>query len=204
MRRTKEDALQTREKLLETAERLFAEQGVGRTSLQDIAAAAGMTRGAIYWHFKDKADLFCAMMDRAVLPMEETLKDLTDQPDMESLEHVRDALLNALRLIAEDERTRRVFGIATRKTEFGEELASVHERRLATQLRCRAYIEGAVRRAQKRGVVKPLPNARMVAVNLQAIITGLIELWMLDPTMFPLVKAGQQALDTYLAGLKPS
>ena len=48
MRRTKEDAQQTRESLLDAAECLFAERGVSRTSLQDIAKAAGVTRGAVY------------------------------------------------------------------------------------------------------------------------------------------------------------
>lgn len=48
MRRTKEDALLTKEKLLDTAELLFADQGVSQTSLQKIAQAAGVTRGAIY------------------------------------------------------------------------------------------------------------------------------------------------------------
>ena len=45
-------------------------QGVTRTSLAEVATAAGMTRGAVYWHFKDKADLFRAMCDRATLPLE--------------------------------------------------------------------------------------------------------------------------------------
>jgi AcrR family transcriptional regulator len=70
VRRTKDDAQATRSQLLDAAERVFAEKGVSRTSLNDIAAAAGTTRGAIYWHFKNKADVFNAMMDRVILPME--------------------------------------------------------------------------------------------------------------------------------------
>ena len=70
MRKTKEDALATRERLLDAAEALFRERGVTRTSLAEVATAAGMTRGAVYWHFKDKADLFRAMCDRATLPLD--------------------------------------------------------------------------------------------------------------------------------------
>ena len=62
-RRTKEDALATRDALLDAAERVFGRRGVARTSLAQIAEEAGLTRGAVYWHFKDKADLFTAMMD---------------------------------------------------------------------------------------------------------------------------------------------
>ena len=57
VRRTKADAEATRLSLLDAAEQLFQARGVSRTSLNDIATAAGTTRGAIYWHFKDKADL---------------------------------------------------------------------------------------------------------------------------------------------------
>ncbi|RZI93264.1 MAG: TetR family transcriptional regulator, partial [Rubrivivax sp.] len=78
VRRTKEDALATRDRLLDAAEHLFQAKGVSRTSLNDIATAAGTTRGAIYWHFKDKADLFNAMMERVTLPLEESAKQLDD------------------------------------------------------------------------------------------------------------------------------
>ena len=61
VRRTKEEAQETRNRILDAAERVFVERGVGRSSLNEIATAAGVTRGAIYWHFQDKADVFNAM-----------------------------------------------------------------------------------------------------------------------------------------------
>ena len=70
VRRTKEDALATREAIMEAAAVLFEQQGVSGTTLQHIATAAGVTRGAIYWHFIDKSALFTALMERAKMPME--------------------------------------------------------------------------------------------------------------------------------------
>ena len=64
VRRTKDAALETRAHILDTAEEVFQKKGVSSTSLDDIARAAGVTRGAIYWHFKNKADLFDALMQR--------------------------------------------------------------------------------------------------------------------------------------------
>ena len=61
VRRTKEDAMATRDSILDAAELLFAERGVSSTTLQHIATAAGVTRGAIYWHFKNKQALLTAM-----------------------------------------------------------------------------------------------------------------------------------------------
>ncbi|MCQ5014251.1 TetR family transcriptional regulator, partial [Escherichia coli] len=57
-RKTNQDAQVTRQHILDVALRLFSQQGVSSTSLGEIAKAAGVTRGAIYWHFKDKSDLF--------------------------------------------------------------------------------------------------------------------------------------------------
>mgnify|MGYP000926718169 CR=1 FL=1 len=54
VKKSKADAELTRQHLLDAAELLFLERGVSRTSLQHIATAAGATRGAIYWHFKDR------------------------------------------------------------------------------------------------------------------------------------------------------
>jgi TetR/AcrR family acrAB operon transcriptional repressor len=57
-RRTKEEALETREQVLDAAELVFRERGVGHASLAEVADAAGVTRGAIYHHFASKAELF--------------------------------------------------------------------------------------------------------------------------------------------------
>ncbi|MCR5536786.1 MAG: TetR family transcriptional regulator [Succinivibrio sp.] len=65
-RSTPKQAEQTRKLILKTALKLFAKQGYDETSLSDIATAAGITRGAIYWHFKDKIDLLdklCVSLD---------------------------------------------------------------------------------------------------------------------------------------------
>ena len=61
VRKTKEDTEQTYTALLDAAERVFKDKGVAAATLNDIAGAAGMTRGAIYWHFKDKEELFDAL-----------------------------------------------------------------------------------------------------------------------------------------------
>jgi AcrR family transcriptional regulator len=63
MRRTKEDALETRQALLNAALRVFSEKGLEATRLEDIAERAEVTRGALYWHFKNKEDLLISLLD---------------------------------------------------------------------------------------------------------------------------------------------
>ena len=130
-RRTKEDAIATRNSLIDAAEGVFCEKGVTRASLSDIAQAAGATRGAIYWHFKDKVDLFGAMMDRVTLPLEQGFGALEESTCPDPVERLRAVLALVLHGVASDERTRRVFEIALYKVEYVGELIGVRDRHIA-------------------------------------------------------------------------
>ncbi|WP_198153674.1 TetR/AcrR family transcriptional regulator [Catenuloplanes japonicus] len=65
-RRIDEIGDESRRRILDAAEDLFAERGVGRTSFVDIAARSGISRGSIPWHFKNKDGLVLAVLERAV------------------------------------------------------------------------------------------------------------------------------------------
>ncbi len=56
-RKTKEDAEETKDSILEAATKVFMDKGFSNASLEQIAKKAGVTRGAIYWHFKNKMDI---------------------------------------------------------------------------------------------------------------------------------------------------
>jgi TetR/AcrR family transcriptional regulator, acrAB operon repressor len=201
VRRTKQEALATRNSLLDSAELLFQAQGVSRTSLQEIAQAAGTTRGAIYWHFKDKADLFNAMMERVTLPLEEALQRAGDADVADPLAQMRKALLHALDKTMTDAQTRRVFEVATHKVEYIDELSAVRERHLRVRNECLAEMESTLRTAsQRRGQRLPI-SAAAAACGLHAMIDGLIQNWLLDPKAFDLRTTGKRVFDTYLAGL---
>lgn len=201
VRRTKADAQVTRHSLLDAAELLFQARGVSRTSLNDIAVAAGTTRGAIYWHFKDKADLFNAMMERVTLPMEQSLPSASASDTSDPVAEIRGAMLEALRRTAEDEHTRRVFDVATNKVEYVDELMAVQQRHLRVRGECLARNQLAMDRAVKLSG-KPLPiSASTAALGLHVMVSGLIQNWLLDQQAFDLLPVGQQTVDTYLTGL---
>jgi TetR/AcrR family acrAB operon transcriptional repressor len=202
VRRTKEEALATRNLILDTAELLFQQRGVSRTSLHEIAQAAGLTRGAIYWHFKDKADLFNAMMERATMPLEESICSIDAGSDEDPLDHIRTNLLKALKLTTTSPQARRVFEIATHKVEYVDELLAVRDRHLAGRNECLSHVECALKAAMQRGLISNKAPARSVALGLHALVDGLIQNWMLDPDSFDLVRVGKHVIDTYLAGLK--
>ena len=200
-RRTKEDALATRSQLLDAAERLFHDQGVSRTALNDIAVAAGTTRGAIYWHFKDKADLFNAMMERVTLPLENAIGRVGAHPEDDPIQQIRDALQHALRVVTHDVQVRTVFEIATHKVEYVGELQAVRDRHLAVRTECLARMAEGLRLGFARAGRPPPIPCEMAAHGLHAMVDGLIQNWLLRPGEFDLQVAGAAVFDIYLAGM---
>ena len=200
-RRSKEDALATRNSLLDAAERVFLAQGVAGTALHDIAVEAGTTRGAIYWHFKDKADLFNAMMDRVVMPLQLAMECVQCPGEPDPLPPLKDAMRQAMRQTATDAQTRRVFEIATHKVEYVDSLCEVRERHLRMRnASVERFRQALQRSAAFRGVRLPLPAAQ-AAQGLHALLDGMIQNWLLDTAAFDLEKTGMKAVDAYLRGL---
>lgn len=206
-RRTKEDALATRNTLLDAAECLFQMQGVSRTTLQHIALRAGTTRGAVYWHFKDKADLFNAMMERITLPLEAHFNDESGLDEdngaarIGPLDRTRNAIGKALHQIVNDLQTRRVLEVATQKVEYVEEHNAIRLRHLAIRNSFLARVQqGLDAAAQDDKLMLSVPSA-MAAQGLHALIDGLIQNWLLDPQAFDLVQAGHCTMDVYFTGL---
>ena len=200
-RRTKEDAEETRHQLLEAAQRVFAEKGVSRTSLQDIAQAAGVTRGAIYWHFKNKAELFNALMDSVILPMEQTLQQIGHDAALDPLCELERAMLQTLRSIETDARTRAIFEVATLKVEYVDELLAVKQRHVQCYLDGTQQMQRSLQDAAAWRAVTLAVPAAVAAHGLHALMVGLIQTWVLNPAAFPLVAVSQTAIRTYLTGL---
>jgi len=108
-RSTKEEALETRARILDAAERVFHAQGVSHTSLADVAKAADVTRGAIYWHFKNKSDLFDAMCERVRLPMEAMMEESADERNIDPLGQFMQVGVFVLKRVATDPQCRTIF-----------------------------------------------------------------------------------------------
>lgn len=200
-RRTKEDAQRTRDRILDMAEREFQRRGVSRTSLEQIASAAGVTRGAIYWHFRNKSDLFNAMMNRVTLPLEAEILRSGERTLDDPVAQIRGSYLAALRATVNDPKARRLFEVALFKVEHGNALRGVRERRLSGLRNRVANVERGFRRAARLGLLRSTLPPRTAAMAMESLVDGLITNWLLEPLSFDLVRVGEQAIDAYLRGL---
>ena len=200
-RRTKEEAQETRMRILDAAEEVFHDKGVANASLEEIAAAAEVTRGAIYWHFKDKAELFDAMMCRVVMPAEEMLERAECCGEVNPLELLRRATIDVLVRTTVDARVQRVFDIAYHKCEYVGDAAGVRERHIASQNECLKTIEAGFKACVAAGQLPKSVNPRVAAVGSMSLVSGLIANWVLDPQSFPLKRHAETLVDIYFRGL---
>jgi len=196
-RRTKAEAAETREALLDAAEEVFLERGVARTSLEQIARHADMTRGALYWHFRNKADLFHAMLQRVRMPFQELVEEIGDPSLVERpLEAIRLACLKGFERL-EQPRYRRVHAILIHHCEvFGDIDPLAMQNEMAEEA-CGAladYFGCAARLGHLRAELNP----EVAAELLQAMLGGLFHDWLRNHEQFSILERGTLLLDTEL------
>ena len=201
VRKTKEEAQETRNAILDAAELVFQEHGVSRTSLAEIAAAAGVTRGAIYWHFANKADLFDAMVQRVFGQLEAKLAELEETPDENPVDLLRKLAFHFLERVVNDPSYFRMVEISWHKCEYVGEMAAIRDSHLECGNRYLSLSEEAFRLARERGFLPASIEPHFAAVGLMSVIDGLVLNWTLDKALFPLASYGPALIDTYLSGL---
>ncbi|HTN49970.1 MAG TPA: TetR family transcriptional regulator [Burkholderiaceae bacterium] len=200
-RKTKAEALETREQLLDAAERVFRARGVGNATLEEVATAAGMTRGAVYHHFDSKAALFEALVRRAEMPMGAAF----GEPGVvvgDPLAAVRDQAVLALRHLADSARVRNIFEIVSLRCEYSKELAPVARRRKKEANQCLAQCGGLLDQAVARGQLPKGTDTALAARALHSYIGGLMRDWVQAPRSFDLHAAAPGLIGLFLAGLR--
>ena len=204
VRRTKEEAQETRSQILEAAEKAFYERGVARTTLADIATLAGVTRGAIYWHFSNKADLVQAMLDTLREPLDEMARASESEEELDPLGCMRKLLIHLFHQVALDPKTRRINEILFHKCEFTDEMCDLRQQRRVAALDCNVHIELALRNAVSRGQMPADLDTARAAITLHAYIDGILYEWLLAPDSFQLHAEAERWVETGLDMLRLS
>lgn len=183
MRRTKQESERTRQQILRAARHEFVRHGVARTTLGHIATSAGVTRGAIYWHFRDKTALFHAMREKVSLPlidrMSFALLSASDEDPLAAIEAFLNSLMNT---VAGDRATLHTFQIMLFKCEYVDEFQSelVRQTRRSNELVDQLTI--VYQRAQRAGGLRRGLTPAVAALDTCVFVNGLLRLFLLDQT----------------------
>ncbi|HHW75569.1 MAG TPA: TetR family transcriptional regulator [Xanthomonadaceae bacterium] len=173
-RKTKEEAERTRQQIIHAARQVFHDCGVSRTSLEKIAKAAGVTRGAVYWHFANKADLFFAMREQVSVPLITRLDDLLLAEGLANpLDGIEQALNEFFRTLEERPEVRQIFEIMASRCEYVDEFAAVQTEVNKPALDFLGKVEIAYRRAREGGILRPGLEPQTVALDTWAFACGL-------------------------------
>jgi TetR/AcrR family acrAB operon transcriptional repressor len=204
VKKTREAALATRDSLLTAALQVFRERGVTHTRLVDVAERAGVTRGAIYWHFKDKAELFQAVCARGTLPVEALLAEASQTAQRDPLATVRQLALMALTQLAQHADTQAMFDVIFHKCEFTAELAGVVTKNDADRASCLTQVQQLFDQAVATEQLPAATDTFLATQGLHAYMVGLMHEWVLNPKAYDLAACAAPLIDCYLAGLKTS
>jgi AcrR family transcriptional regulator len=194
-RKTKAEAEETREKILAAAELLFFENGVTRTSLEQIAEEAGVTRGAIYWHFANKVDLFRELYESIRLPQEEMVEQALAGGHADPLGVIQRVSLDCLRTMAKDPRLQRVYAILLFRCEYVGEMAEALKRQQDADTVMRSNLLRLFTMAHENGSLDRNWTPETAARVFEAMIRGIWVEWLRYEQGFDLVTVGSQSID---------
>ena len=117
MRKTKTEAQKTHQHLLDAALEVFWRDGVTRASLQAIAQEAGVTRGALYWHFKNKEDLFETLFEQQYADFFAAFNDQTLRDNQDVWTHLQHNLTTMFETLATRESKHKFCNVMFSKCE---------------------------------------------------------------------------------------
>lgn len=206
MRRTKEEAEATRVSIIESALPLFARKGPTATSLSEVAKAADVTRGAIYWHFKNKWELLDGLLEYYTKPVNTLGMASIDEEQPDPLGKLRDLYVYLLENVATVEDYRRVFLLCARmnSVRFPEasEEAEITQRFEALMREKHQFRCITLRNAIRKGQLPEDLDVEYGATLISAMIEGIVFNWMASPERYNLKERAAPYVDAIISTLK--
>lgn len=200
MRRTKEDAASTREQLLKVSLQVFRAKGYVATTLEEIARAAGTTRGALYWHFDSKADLFNTVIREQYSRASVSLGHVYTAGGT-ALEMLRRILVSWLSYAEEDSDFRTMLELIMFHTEIHPEMAEgMQEKMHYNDLTVKQFAD-MIQRGIASGEVRPDVNPEVAAIAAIGSIHGITNLWLLNQQAFSLKAHAGEMIDIFMRGI---
>jgi TetR/AcrR family acrAB operon transcriptional repressor len=183
MRKTKAEAARTREALMQGALKCFDRKGIAGSTLDEIAAAAGVTKGALYWHFDGKRSIFNALRKCVSLPiLDRADVTLLHAGEGDALDRVGRFLMGMLQALEKDKAMRTSLGVMHFKCEFvGELEGELESARANTSQLVKAFAR-AYTQAKREGSLATGIAPRDAAVETMMFVTGMLRLWLLEAT----------------------
>jgi TetR/AcrR family transcriptional regulator, acrAB operon repressor len=200
MRRTKEEALLTREQVLRAALCVFSSQGYAASTLEGIAQEAGVTRGAVYGHFGGKAELYHTLVQEYFARAGERLMAVFSEGGT-AREVLYRFIVRSLALVEDDEAYQRIIELTLFKADPGtEQEGDVQKKQQGTQALLH-HLEQVLQAGVEAGEVRTGQDLQNVARSFVALVDGAILLWFRSERAFSLKSLARSLAEMALNGV---
>ncbi|UCV23665.1 TetR family transcriptional regulator [Ferribacterium limneticum] len=177
VKKTKKESEKTRLDIINAARMVFLQRGVARSTLEIIAKEAGVTRGAVYWHFRNKADLFLAMCENVFEPLIKCADAPLQSNQFENpLDAIQDSIKEFFRVFEECSIVREVFVIMASRCEYVDEFASVQKELSRPFKALLQNIEKGYQHAATNGKLRSGLDPTAMAHDTYAFTNGLLRM----------------------------
>ena len=191
----------TRATLLKTALSVFSAKGYAAATLDDVARAANVTRGAIYWHFKSKADLYNSLIQEFSARGAAVVQQAVEEGGT-LIAILRRVFIRQCALIEEDKEARAVMELALFKTGLNPELQTGRRKQVEAGNALLEGLTGAMQRGIAQGVLRNDLEPADMARAFLAFENGIIQLWLTTPRSFSLKQSVESFADILMGGLQ--
>jgi len=202
VRRSREEAEATRQALLDTALRLFAAEGPEAVTLKQIAAQAGVTHGALYWHFRNKQDLLAQLLQQCELPFEAHYLEQRQAVQQDALGALEAFVRAGLMQLSRDPRARNIYRLFHYGRACSPELAPLQPVLNAQLETWQGYLHYFLKQARKQKQLRKKLDLDQVSAGLLIGLVGAMDLWLTMPERFDLDARIECLLAIQLEGLK--
>jgi TetR/AcrR family transcriptional regulator, acrAB operon repressor len=200
MRKTKEEAAITHDKLLKAALEVFSRKGYASTTLEDVAKETGVTRGAIYWHFGSKTELYGALLNKySSRGSEITQAAAAEGGSLTDI--LRRVFTRLLEAVETDPALRAVMEISLFKTEWTPDLSDYRKQQQENSHFLVAGIAETLRQGVATGDLRPDIDPLEMARAFVAFSNGAIYLWLQDPASFSLKESASALAEIFMKGI---
>ena len=200
-RKTREEAEQTRRRILDAALEVFFERGVAHPSLTDVAARIGMTRGAVYGHFRNKGEVLVALFDRERLPWEAFCADGVPAGRSDPLGALRLGLVGLLQQVCQRPSKARTLNILFYKIELAVQSEALVQRLEVARREAREHVRALLACAIEAGQLPPQRDPDQDARFLLMGVFGALTEWVWDPARFDLAAQADSLVDMWLGAI---
>ena len=200
MRRTKEEAARTRAAIVEGALACFDRYGITSSTVEQIACAAGVSRGAVYHHFAGKREILREIRDNVSLPLlDEADTQLLRRDGSRALERIERFIAAILATVERDARTRQALLVMQFRCEYVGDLAGELDAAVRNIDRLAKALERAYREAHAAGELAPGLRPEIAALETTMFVNGLVRLCILHGRGTALRRNARAAVAAHVA-----